>query len=185
VGPHHLLVAGLVPFMLDKTDKDEGLIILKCATILHVVKLLPGVLAFSYLFQDLHRLLLKSMVQHPVPAGNDLCHDLLFLDGNFMCLSIVASWEVDVFELSTVWKLFPVQYLCLGRVCTRRTFVKFGILNDLRTNTRLLIHSDKKILLCHTRVYEACKKREFAFLCYCFFDFYYETKRVACPQFIV
>jgi hypothetical protein len=71
--------------------------------------------------------------------------------------------EVDVFELSTVWKLFPVQYLCLGRVCTRRTFVKFGILNDLRTNTRLLIHSDKKILLCHTRVYEACKKREFAF----------------------
>jgi hypothetical protein len=80
VGPHHLLVARLVLFVLDKTDKDECLIILKCATILHVVKLLPGVLAFSYLFQDLHRLLLKSMVQHPVPAGNDLCHDLLFLD---------------------------------------------------------------------------------------------------------
>jgi hypothetical protein len=37
------MVAGLVLFVLDKTDKDEGLIILKCATILHVVKLLPGV----------------------------------------------------------------------------------------------------------------------------------------------
>jgi hypothetical protein len=67
-----------------------------------------------------------------------------------------CTGEVNVFELVTTLsgKLFPVQYLRVDHVATRRTvsvnstFVKFRILTDLITNTRLLINSLLHYIVC-------------------------------------
>jgi hypothetical protein len=99
------------------------------------VKLLPGVQAFAYLFQDWLRHLLKSVVQHPVPAGNanDVYHDLPFLDGTFH-----GVVKVNVFELGTTMVLpclqtVPGKVFAFGPRChlPHRTRARYSLIPRL------------------------------------------------------